>query len=93
MANISDNIIGFSRDEVITPSAAIKRRFRTGTTVRGDDGGVYQYAKANATISADTSAANITLSSGEYVAAASGGSAVSPGVDMASGDYGWFKIG
>lgn len=92
MASVSENTIGVGFNDVVTPNASTKRRFRTGTVVKGDDGGTYQYAKASEAITADTDEVAITVSSGEYVAAATGGSATSPGVDMASGDYGWFKL-
>lgn len=92
MAQISDNIIGVDFTEILTANTALKRRFRTGTTVRGDDGGVYQYARANATIADGNTSSNITVNGdGEYVAANSGGSAEAPGA-MVSGQYGWFKI-
>lgn len=92
MASVSENTIGVGFNDVVTPNASTKRRFRTGTIVKGDDGGTYQYAKANASISASTSTCNITVSSGEYVVAATGGSATSPAVAMSSGDFGWFKL-
>lgn len=97
MPNISGNEIGVDFTAVYTAAQAASgikpRPFKTGQTVIGDDGGTYQYAKANATIGASNTAANITLSSGEYVAAASGGSADNAsGVALASGDHAWFKL-
>jgi len=97
MVAISGNVIGVDFTDVYTAAEAASgikpRPFKTGQTVIGDDGKTYQYAKANATIGASNTAANITVSSGEYVAAASGGSADNAsGVELSSGDYAWFKI-
>jgi hypothetical protein len=69
------------------------RPFKSGQTVLGDDGKTYQYAKANATIASNNTVGNITVSGGEYVVAASGGSAANAsGVALASGDYAWFIL-
>lgn len=93
MATISGNVIGVDFGAVWSAELAKPRPFKTGQTVLGDDGKTYQYAKANAAIAANNTAANITLSSGEYVAAASGGSADNAsGVALASGDHAWFKL-
>ena len=90
--SISQNTLGVNFGEVITPGTVAKQRFKTGQTVIGDDGLLYQYAKANASIAADTAVCNITVSSGEYVVAASGGSSTSPSAAMVSGDFGWFAL-
>ncbi|SLN74759.1 hypothetical protein ROJ8625_04096 [Roseivivax jejudonensis] len=97
MANISGNTVGVDFTDVYTAAEAASgikpRPFKTGQTVFGDDGKTYQYVKANATIGASNTAANITVSNGEYVAAASGGSADNAsGVELSSGDYAWFII-
>lgn len=93
MAQISDNIIGVDFTAVYKASAIKPRPFRTGTTVLGDDGGTYQYAKANASIASGNTAVNITESSGEYLAAASGGTASNAsGQALVSGDHAWFKL-
>ena len=94
MANISDNIIGVDFTAVFTPgSVDVHPPFKTGSTVNGDDGNRYMYAKANATINNGNSAVDITLSSGEYVAAASGGNSTNDtGTNLASGDYAWFTL-
>jgi predicted ribosome-associated RNA-binding protein Tma20 len=94
MAQISGNTIGIDFTSVFTPGVVqAAPPFKTGTTVFGDDGKTYQYAKANASISAGNTAVSITLSSGEYVAAASGGSAENAsGVALSSGDFAWFKL-
>lgn len=97
MANISGNIVGVDFTDVYTAAedaSGIKPRpFKTGQTVLGDDGKTYQYAKASGAIGASVTAANITLSSGEYVAAATGGSADNAsGVALAAGDHAWFIL-
>lgn len=97
MADISGNTIGVDFTAVYTAAEATSkikpRPFKTGTTVLGDDGKTYQYAKASASIASGNTVANITLSSGEYVAAASGGSADNAsGQALVSGDHAWFII-
>ena len=97
MVAISDNVIGVDFTDVYTAAEAASnirpRPFKTGQTVQGDDGGRYQYAKASATIASANTAVAITLSSGEYVAANSGGdSSNASGVSLASGDYAWFLL-
>lgn len=97
MANISGNTIGVDFTAVYTAAQAaagiVPRPFKTGQTVLGDDGKTYQYVKANASIAANNTVANITVSSGEYVAAASGGSADNAsGVALVSGDHAWFIL-
>jgi hypothetical protein len=97
MVEVSGNIIGVDFTQVYTAAEAASgikpNPFKTGTTVFGNDGKTYQWVKANATIASDNTAANITLSSGEYVAAASGGGADNAsGVALASGDFAWFKL-
>jgi hypothetical protein len=62
---------------------------RIGTQVWGDDGKLYVYAKANASISAST--AVCTVNATTFLATASGGSYTSPATAMVSGDYGWFS--
>lgn len=97
MANISGNVIGVDFTDVYTATEAASqirpRPFKTGQTVLGDDGGTYQYAKASGAIGDSVTAANITLSGDEYVAAATGGSAENAsGVALATGDHAWFKL-
>lgn len=60
-----------------------------GTQVWGNDGKLYVYAKANASITAST--AVCTVSASTFLATASGGSYTSPATNMVSGDYGWFS--
>lgn len=92
MAKVSQNVAGVDLNNKITPGTTIKPLFKTGQTVIGDNGKLFQYCKANATIAASDADCLITVSSGEYVVAASGGTSVSPPVAMASGDYAWFQI-
>ena len=92
MVQVSGNVTGVNLDEVITPNQADRARFRTGTTVLGDDGNRYQYALASAAITASTTVVNITESSGVYSAAATGGSSTSPSSAVANGDYAWFAL-
>lgn len=61
-----------------------------GTQVFGTDGKRYVYAQANATITA--SDADCTVNATTFLATASGGSYLSPAVDLASGDRAWFSI-
>ncbi|MEM6833291.1 MAG: hypothetical protein AAF562_06670 [Pseudomonadota bacterium] len=97
MPNISGNVIGVDFTQVFTAAentSGIKvRPFKDGQTVLGDDGGTYQFAKASEAIGASSTAVNITLSSGEFVAANTGGSADNAsGVALSTGDYAWFKL-
>lgn len=61
---------------------------KLGTQVWGDDGKLYVYAQANATIAANTAVA--TVSPTTFLATATGGAYASPAVAMATGDQGWF---
>jgi hypothetical protein len=94
MANVSQNTTGVDLDAVNPAGNGPTKGplFKTGTIVLGDDGATYQYAKANASIAGGTSTVNITVSSGEYVAAATGGSATSPSGAMVSGDFAFFQL-
>ena len=94
MANISDNIIGVDFTHVYDPAETTKvRPFKTGTTVFGDDGKTYQYAKASGAIGASATTCLITLSGDEYVVAASGGTADNAsGVALVADDHAWFIL-
>lgn len=61
---------------------------KLGQQAWGDDGKLYVYAQANASISASTTVAAVNATT--FLATASGGSYTSPAVAMASGDRGWF---
>lgn len=62
--------------------------FKIGIQIWGDDGKLYVYAKANASISASTAVCTVNAST--FLATASAGSYTSPATAMVSGDYGWF---
>lgn len=61
-----------------------------GTQVFGSDGRRYIYAQANATIAASTAVCLINATT--FLVAATGGSARSPAVAMATGDRAWFSV-
>lgn len=93
MTQISGNIVGVDFADVWSAGESRPRPFRTGTTVLGINGKTYQYARASASIASGNTAAAITLSSGEYVAAASGGSADNAsGQNLVAGDHAWFIL-
>jgi len=60
-----------------------------GVQVFGSDGLRYVFGKANASITASTTACTVNTSS--FLVTASGGSYTSPAYDMVTGDYGWFS--
>jgi len=59
-----------------------------GVQVWGSDGKRYVFGKANASITASTTACTVNATT--FLVTASGGSYTSPATDMVSGDYGWF---
>jgi len=60
-----------------------------GVQVWGSDGLRYVFGKANATISASTTACTVNATT--FLVTASGGSYTSPATAMVTGDYGWFS--
>ena len=60
-----------------------------GVQVWGSDGLLYVFGKANATITASTTACTVNTST--FLVTASGGSYTSPATGMVTGDYGWFS--
>ena len=60
-----------------------------GVQVFGSDGLRYVFGKANASITASTTACTVNTSS--FLVTASGGAYTSPAYDMVTGDYGWFS--
>lgn len=62
---------------------------RLGEQRWGSNGRRYVYAQANASITAST--AVCTVNATTFLATASGGSYLSPAVNMATGDRGWFS--
>lgn len=93
MPQISDNVIGVNLEEVITSAPSRKRRFRSGTTITGDDGRFYQYVIAGGAIASNNTVLNITASNGVYTAANSGGtSANASGVAVTTGQHFWARL-
>jgi hypothetical protein len=60
-----------------------------GVQVWGSDGLRYVFGKANATITASTTACTVNATT--FLVTASGGSYTSPATAMVTGDYGWFS--
>ena len=60
-----------------------------GVQVWGSDGLRYVFGKANATITASTTACTVNATT--FLVTASGGSYTSPATDMVTGDFGWFS--
>jgi hypothetical protein len=60
-----------------------------GVQVWGSDGLRYVFGKANASISASTTACTVNATT--FLVTASGGSYTSPATAMVTGDYGWFS--
>jgi hypothetical protein len=60
-----------------------------GSQVFADDGLRYVLAQAGAAITASTATCSINAST--FVVTASGGTYLSPAVEVASGDYAWFS--
>jgi hypothetical protein len=93
MAFSSTALIGADLDNVDTVAdiAAMGGQppQRIGTQVWGNDGRLYVYARANATITAST--AVCTVNATTFLATASGGSYLSPAFGMVTGDHGWFS--
>lgn len=59
-----------------------------GVQVWGSDGKRYVFGKANASITASTTACTVNATT--FLVTASGGAYTSPATDMVTGDYGWF---
>jgi hypothetical protein len=60
-----------------------------GVQVWGSDGLRYVFGKANASITASTTACTVNATT--FLVTASGGSYTSPAYDMVTGDFGWFS--
>lgn len=69
-------------------SGAAKPGARLGQQAWGNDGKLYVYAQANATIAASTAVATVNAST--FLATATAGTYTSPATAMAVGDQGWF---
>ncbi len=70
-------------------SGALRPGARLGQQVFGNDGKLYVYAQANASITAST--AVCTVNATTFLATASGGAYTSPATNMSTGDQGWFS--
>lgn len=91
MAELTEPLVGANLNKVDKAvDVAGRTPFVIGTTALGDDGKLYVYAKANATIAANT--AVCTVNNTTFLATATAGTYMSPSdpVGMVSGDYGWF---
>ena len=74
----------------VGPASGAEDAPQLGTQVFGSNGRRYVYAQANASITAND--ADCTVNATTFLATASGGSYLSPAVDLASGDRAWFSI-
>lgn len=74
----------------VGPSSGAEDAPQLGTQVFGSDGRRYIYGQAAASITASTAVCLINATN--FTVAASGGSARSPAVNMATGDRGWFSV-
>lgn len=70
-------------------SGAARPMAKLGDEVWGSTGLLHVYGKANASITASTTAC--TVSASTFLVTASGGSYTSPATSMVTGDYGWFS--
>lgn len=70
-------------------AGALKPGARLGQQAFGNDGRLYVYAQANASIAAST--AVCTVSPTTFLATATGGAYTSPATAMVAGDQGWFS--
>lgn len=70
-------------------AAGVPASARLFDEVFGNDGKLYVYAEAGATISASTAVCTISASTG--LVTATGGSYLSPAVALATGDRAWFS--
>lgn len=63
--------------------------FKLGQQTWGDNGRLYVFGRANASIPASTAVCTVNPST--FLVTASGGSYTSPAFAMVSGDFGWFS--
>lgn len=80
-------ILGAKFDEVYAAGEAVPHKL--GQQVWGDDGKLYVFAQANATIAAST--AVCTVNATTFLATATGGAYTSPATGLVSGDRAWFS--
>ena len=92
MPKFIDTLIGATIgkiDSVIDFPSTKSPPFNIGSQAFADDGKMYVYAKANASIPGAT--AVCTISPTTFLATASGGAYTSPAGAMVTGDYAWFN--
>ena len=92
MAKVITPLVGASLSKVDSTATFPSGKappFAIGSQVLADDGLIYVYAKANASIPASTAVCTINAST--FLATASGGSYTSPATALVSGDYAWFS--
>ena len=93
MAFSQDGVLGIDLNNVVTAVNIAARvespTHNLGTVVNGNDGKLYVYARANATIAANT--AVCTVNATTFLATATGGAYLSPTTGMVTGDFGWFS--
>lgn len=74
----------------VGPSSGAEDAPQLGTQVFASNGRRFIYGQAAASITASTAVCLINATN--FTVAASGGSATSPAVNMATGDRGWFSV-
>lgn len=93
MAYSVTSTVGIDTDNTITAADIAAGRafipFKLGQQTWGDNGTLYVFGRANASIPAST--AVCTVNATTFLVTASGGSYTSPAFAMVSGDYGWFR--
>lgn len=93
MVAISENTIGVDFTQVWQAGMFKVRPFKTGQNVRGDDGSLYQFARATGAIGASATTVTIAQAGDEYTATSGGGTAENAsGVALVADDHAWFKL-
>lgn len=87
---IGIDMVGVQQDVSAPVTGEYERSHRPLTRAWGSDGAPYICAVAGAAISANTATVTVNMTTG--VATATGGTATSPGVALATGDKAWFKM-
>lgn len=88
ISGVDLNTITLAAD--VGPSSGAEDAPQLGTQVFASNGRRYIYGQAAASITASTAVCLINATN--FTVAASGGSATSPAVNMATGDRGWFSV-
>ena len=82
------NLVGTTTTNPNSANVNIPTFGPLGAEVFGSDGKRYVFAQAGAGIAASTATCSINTTS--FAATGTGGSYMSPGVSLASGDFAWF---